>query len=129
MPTVCVPASLKLTRTGQTASRRRCFPDGKHICDRHTFVSARKKDAETCACAGSARRSPGPFSPDGCRRARAARSAPYSAQDDTVTDFRIWVWWSAHHDDASCASFPVQPESGRPSRFIVFPETDLLFGC
>lgn len=56
----------------------------------------------------------GPFSPDGCRRARAARSAPYSAQDDTRTDFRIWVWWSAHHDDASCASFPVQPGKWSP---------------
>lgn len=33
----------------------------------------------------------GSFSPDGYRRARAALSALYSAQDDTRTDFRIWV--------------------------------------
>ena len=51
------------------------------------------------------------------------------AQDDTGTDFRIWFGGVLTATALRALPFRFNRESGRPSRFIVFPETDLLFGA
>jgi hypothetical protein len=45
----------------------------------------------------------------------------------TRTGFRIWVWWSAHHDDDGYASFPGNQKRFNVAIFNALPETDLFF--
>ena len=59
MPTVCVPASLKLPEPARR--HRGALFSGRKTYLRPAYVRFCVKGCETCACAGSARRSPGPF--------------------------------------------------------------------